>query len=96
MSKLRVLSPAEFDLAEAIDWYLERSVSAADRFLAEVNAAFSAIEQEPERFPQWDSSHRYRLLNRFPYYIAYRVEAEDVLIVAVRHTARESTDWPDR
>lgn len=96
MPKLRVLSVAELDLADAIDWYLERSVTAADRFLAEVNDALASIEKEPERFPQWDAVHRYRLLNRFPYYVAYRIETDSVVVVAVRHSARDSTDWPNR
>jgi plasmid stabilization system protein ParE len=64
---------------------------AAERLELEIDNAFQQINRQPNRFPLIDSQHRYLLLKNFPYYIAYRVVENDVLIVAVRHTARDNT-----
>jgi plasmid stabilization system protein ParE len=88
---LRVLSSAERDIADALNWYVDRSVVAADRLEREIDNAFLQIKNQPDRFPLIDSRHRYVLLKSFPYYVAYRLVDDDVLIVAVRHTARDNS-----
>jgi plasmid stabilization system protein ParE len=88
MASVRVLSTAERDIADALNWYLEKSAIAADRLEQEIDEAIAKIAREPERFPKIDSLHRYALLRRFPYYIAYRIDPCEVLIIAVRHAAR--------
>ena len=88
MNELLLLPRAEQDLEEAIDWYTARSTEAAERFADAVDGALIAIRTSPARFPKWDDRHRFYLLRRFPYYVAYRIQAEQILIVAVRHTSR--------
>jgi plasmid stabilization system protein ParE len=49
--------PVEFQLGAALDfesafeWYLERSVIAASRFISEVEVALVAIGENPQRSP---------------------------------------------
>ncbi len=90
MNHVRILSSAENDIAEALQWYLDQSVPAAERLEQEIDDAVSQIVREPERFPKLYTEHHYLLLKKFPYYIAYRNDSEGILIVAVRHTARDS------
>lgn len=93
---IRFLRLAESDITEAIDWYLERSRTAAERFADDVDAAVGKISANPERFPFWDDRHQFLLLRRFAYYVAYRIETDHVLIVAVRHTSLDAEDWTMR
>lgn len=83
MSKIRLLSSAERDVADALNWYLDRSVLAAERLEEEIDSVIAAIAHDPERFPRMDSDHRYALLKRFPFYVAYRIEQDEILILAV-------------
>jgi hypothetical protein len=47
MKKLDILLSARLEYEEAVDWYLERSVFAADRFRAEVEQAIEAVHKIP-------------------------------------------------
>ena len=68
-----VIHPAAQDEYEKVaDWYAERSVVAAERFASEVEVAIEAIRKHPDSYAHLDQTHRFYLLNRFPYYIAYR------------------------
>ena len=91
MINVRLLSSAEQDIADALKWYLDKSVNAAERLEQEIDAAIKVISQQPTRFPRIDAIHHYVLLKRFPYYIAYRIDSDEILIVAVRHVAREAS-----
>jgi plasmid stabilization system protein ParE len=51
MVDVLVCSAAEDDYAEALSWYAERSVQAAERIGAEFDRVLKAITDAPERFP---------------------------------------------
>jgi len=96
MAKYRFLPIALNDLEEAIEWYAARSATTAARFATEVERILANIESSPHRFPMWDDRHRYALLNRFPYFIAFRPVGDSPLIVAVRHTSRDAISFESR
>ena len=91
--RIRFLRLAEQDITTAIDWYRERSPIAAERFANDIDAAVGKIAADPERFPRWDDRHKFLLLRRFPYYVAFRVETDHALIVAVRHASLGTEEW---
>jgi plasmid stabilization system protein ParE len=96
MSDLDFLTVARTEYAAAADWYAQQSVRAADRFATEVELAIEAIQRNPMRYARWDERYRYYLLRKFPYYVAYRIESDRIVVVAVFHTARDSAIWTDR
>lgn len=96
MADYRFLPIALEELDHALNWYKARSPAAARRFAEHVESALSAIEKSPHRFAKWDDVHRYVWLNRFPYFIAYRVVGETPLIVAIRHTSQGDTSLANR
>lgn len=96
MKKLDILLSARLEYAEAVDWYLERSVSAAERFRAEVERAIEAVHEHPGQYPRWDDTYRYYLLKKFRYFVAYRQTEDSVVIVAIRHAARDQGAWKGR
>lgn len=96
MAEVVISSPAEREYAEALTWYSQRSIRAAERFDAEFDRAIAAIAAEPDRFPRCDERHRYFLMHRFPYQIIYRRQGEGVTVMAVAHTSRQPMYWADR
>jgi plasmid stabilization system protein ParE len=96
MNNLEILPVAQIEYDNAFDWYLEKSVRAASRFVAAVESDIEQIHRHPERFARWDETYRYCQLERFPYFVAYRQYADRVVIVAIRHAARDQDAWKGR
>jgi plasmid stabilization system protein ParE len=96
MIDFRFHPTASLEYEKAIDWYLEKSAHVASRFVAEVETAIELIRKYPERYPRWDDQYRFYLLDRVPYYVAYRHTSELVVIVAIRHAAQDQDAWKGR
>jgi plasmid stabilization system protein ParE len=96
MAKVSFLPAAEQDYQEALDWYQTRSVRAAAGFEAAMEVALQRIADAPESPPLCDDRHRFYVLRRYPYSVIYRVESEDVLVVAVAHARRSPAFWQSR
>lgn len=96
MSKLYVSSPAEEDFAQSLQWYTERSVTAATDFEAEFDDALSEIAQAPQKYSKLDEQHYVFHLRRFPFQVIYRLTGEDIEVIAVAHASRSVDFWRDR
>jgi plasmid stabilization system protein ParE len=96
MSRLIFCSAAEADYTESLCWYAERSIDAANEFDAELKRSVDEIASTPKRFPRCDDRHRFFLMRRFPFQIIYRVQRDDIVIVAVAHTSRSPDYWANR
>ncbi len=65
--------PVEFhpeavaEASAAVRWYKERSDSAADAFLAELDRGIEKIVQAPRMWPEYAKGTRRFLLRRFPF-----------------------------
>jgi plasmid stabilization system protein ParE len=82
------------DLAAGFGYYEGQSDGLGEKFLAEINSAFDAIERYPEMFAQVHGEVRRAVVSRFPYAVFYRVESNRVVILTVLHTARDPRIWP--
>jgi plasmid stabilization system protein ParE len=92
-----VIHPAaQAEYEKAADWYAERSAVAAERFVSEVEVAIEAIRKHPDGYAHLDETHRFYLLSRFPYYVAYRQKPGLLEIVAIRHGAQDQDAWTSR
>ena len=88
---------AHEEVREATEWYRERSLQVATRFVAQVERAVERIAADPESYPLMTDSHRYVPVSGFPYILAFDCPAiGTVRIVAVAHTSRRSHYWEDR
>jgi plasmid stabilization system protein ParE len=90
------LPGADADYQEAFDWYFKRSPRAADGFEAAVEQALREIVEAPTRWPLLDERHRFHLLKTYPYYLVYRIDEEQVVVVAVAHGRRHPEYWKGR
>jgi plasmid stabilization system protein ParE len=70
--KVKFHEAASLELEAAFDWYLDRSESAAARFLANLNNAVAKIAVAPHRWPEGNHGTRKFPLRRFPFAVAYR------------------------
>jgi toxin ParE1/3/4 len=96
MNAVRFHPEAEEELAEAREWYEERSEIAAQAFALEIDRAVGRIVEAPLRYPNgWRGEHRF-VLNRFPFTILYRVRVDHVFITAVAHQSRRPGYWRHR
>ena len=80
--RVSLLPVAEEEIAEAFDWYFERSPFAADAFRAEVISAVDSLAEDPLMWPADSEAVRYYILRRFPYTIHYEVTGTEVIVLA--------------
>jgi len=87
---------ARDEVEEAQAWYEERSPLAAAGFLHELSVAVRRISVGPNRYPVSLHATRRILLERFPFSIHYRVNENDIVVVAVAHQKRRPGYWAGR
>jgi len=80
----------------ARQWYLARSPSAADSFLAELDRGVESVVLAPERWPLFVHGARRYLFQRFPFQLIYRVKGDRIEILAVAHGRRRPGYWKIR
>jgi len=95
-----VRAEAGDDVAEAADWYDEKSPGLGEEFVEEVLKVFDALTANPllnsRRHPRKDV--RWRYPERFPYRVIYQVRQRDqiVIVAAVLHAAKHDREWRRR
>lgn len=96
MKSVSVHPAAASELEAATAWYLERSLSAAEGFVLEVEHALTRIAEAPERYPLTRFGRRRFVLLAYPFDLVYRIHAANIEIVAVAHHARRPAYWRGR
>lgn len=77
-------------------WYDERSHAAAEGFADELEIAFNAIVEAPDRWPLYIEGTRRYLLRRYPFVVVYRRVDKVIQIIAVAHGRRKPGYWISR
>jgi addiction module RelE/StbE family toxin len=91
--KLRYTPRARSDLAEIHDYIAQDNPQAARRVIQIIRKAAEALAQNPLVGKAGRvAGTRELAVSRFPFMLAYRVDAEEVQILSVIHTARM---WPE-
>lgn len=93
---VRILDDAIAEARAAFLWYRERSTAAAKRFRDELDRAIEAIGSSPETWPAYREGTRRYLFRRFPFFVVYRVEGEEIHVLAIAHAHRRPGYWKDR
>jgi len=94
--KVRLLSPACFELDEAIRYYDHQMPGLGFRFFQEVEAAIDRIDRMPEAWAKIGERTRRCLLKGFPYALHYVSEPDEVVITAVAHLHRDPEHYRKR
>jgi len=91
-----ILSFAEEEFAEAVDYYNEQCLGLGYEFAAEVRRAFERIKVFPAAWPLFSRSTHRCLLNRFPYGVLYRVDRNAIRVGAIMHLNLDPKNWYQR
>jgi len=86
---LAFLPEVEDDIAAGYAWYEEKSRGLGEEFLRTFYSCAGQIKRNPLFYLKRDPGFRRCLLRRFPYAIYFTVEADQVLICGVFHSARD-------
>lgn len=91
--KLRYTPRARLDLAEIHDYIAQENPQAARRVVSIIRKAAEALPQNPLVGREGRiAGTRELTVGRFPFFLAYRVEVDEVHVLSVIHTARM---WPE-
>jgi plasmid stabilization system protein ParE len=97
MSRPLIVNPeAEQDLADAKAWYDGQRDGLGDEFLECVGEALDRIRAVPEAHAKVFQELRRRLVRRFPYAVFYRIDDDQVTVVAIYHCRRDPRGWQGR
>jgi plasmid stabilization system protein ParE len=94
--KLIVLSCAEQELADAVDYYNRECPGLGFEFAAEIQRGFRRIQEHPDAWPSFSSRSRRYLADRFPYGILYQARADAIVIGGIMHLRQNPSTWKQR
>lgn len=94
--KVRLLYPAQYELAEAISYYNKERAGLGNEFREEAWLAVHRIREFPSAWSPMGGSIRRCQLRRFPYGLIYEPFASEVVIIAVAHLHRRPMYWRSR
>lgn len=91
--KLRYTPRAKLDLAEIYDYIAQENPQAAKHVIQLIRKTAETLTQNPQiGRPGRITGTRELTVGRFPFMLAYRIEPEEIQVLAVTHTARL---WPE-
>ncbi|MEW6352039.1 MAG: type II toxin-antitoxin system RelE/ParE family toxin [Thermodesulfobacteriota bacterium] len=96
MTRVSFLDPAEQEMLEAADHYDRQTPGLGDEFLGELQRAVDHIVENPLLGPVLRKGVRRRIMRRFPYAVLYRLDPEEIVIIAVMHLRRQPEYWLNR
>ena len=88
MKRIRFLSPAEIEMFDAAAYYEARVPKLGNDFISIIEIAVLDLSDDPEKWPIIDKGIRRRILPRFPYSILYKIDSDEIIIVAIMHQKR--------
>ncbi len=74
-------SSAQQDYEESVNWYMQRSIGAAEKFVAEVNTVLQLICSNPRRWRNKYKNFHEITLKKYPFTIIYTIEDDKELVI---------------
>ena len=94
---IQIVSVAEIEITEAIDYYESCSAGLGSDFLNELEDSLDRIARHPLAWHQITQNTRRCLLRRFPYALLYcRISPDSILVTALMALKMDPTRWQDR
>jgi plasmid stabilization system protein ParE len=94
--KIKLLSVAEQEFVEAVDYYNDQCQGLGYEFAAEINSTMERIVSFPQAWTQISSRTRRCLTNKFPFGVIYQVRNDTILIIGIMHMKRDPIRWQKR
>jgi plasmid stabilization system protein ParE len=96
MPEIAFHTDAAEEMRAAAAYYEAQERGLGDQFLDEVEEGLQRIQQFPRLWPVYDGEYRRYLLRRFPFGLIYRIDPEQIFIMAVAHLHRRPGYWKSR
>jgi len=93
---IRLLPEAKDEFDAAADWYEQKQPGLGVDFIAKVRDVLNRIAVNPRLHAAVYVDVRKAVVRRFPYVVVYRVDAAEVIVIAVFHTSRDPAVWQAR
>jgi toxin ParE1/3/4 len=93
---VRFISPANFELDDAIRYYDYQFPGLGYRFFQEISAAIERIKFMPEAWTRIGKRTRRCMLKGFPYALLFVIGEKEILITAVAHLHRNPEHYNER
>jgi toxin ParE1/3/4 len=87
---------AEVELLDARLWYDGRREGLGAELLECVQEVFDRLQRTPELFPRVFEDLRLARVRRFPYVVVYRIDDDQLTVVAFYHSRRDPRGWQSR
>jgi toxin ParE1/3/4 len=96
MKRVAFLPEAEQEMLEATEYYESQAPGLGGDYLAEVERAIGSLSSTPDTWPVIEGDLRRRLIRRFPVGILYKIDPEEIVIVALSHLRKNPAYWRQR
>lgn len=96
MNRIRFHELATRELLETRDYYDEMVYSLGEKYVIEVERCLNIIKTNPLAYPVLKQNVRKAVVIKFPYSILYRIEKDNIYILAVMHQKRKPKYWVER
>ncbi len=96
ISVLEFLPEATCEVEEATRYYEDRVVGLGVRFRSEVESVCATVLRQPLLWSERPGGYRRVNLPGFPFYVAYFIRGERILVAAVGHASRHPDYWKPR
>lgn len=94
--QLWIKPSAQADIEDAYMWYEANRENLGSEFLLSLDAAFQAIQSNPEFAGFTFDIIRSAALSRFPFSVYYLVESHQIVVIGVLHHSRNPNELGDR
>jgi toxin ParE1/3/4 len=94
--RVRFEEGVESDLVEASFWYERQRIGLGDRFLSVVFDTLDRIAEMPQAYPRAHGETRRVRVPSFPYSVYFRIDGDDVAVLAVMHNSRHPRHWQSK
>lgn len=84
------------DIHIAYKWYNSQLQGLGDRLLDELEDGYTAIQNFPDTWANFQHGFKRFILNKFPFSIVYKVSNKKIYVVVVMHNSRKPEYWKDR
>ncbi len=96
MKPIIFLPEAEEEMVEAARFYETQTSGLGADFLLEIRRVTEGISKNPRAGRILRGKVRRRLVRRFPYGLLYRIDPDEIVVMAVMHLRRSPGYWRGR
>jgi len=96
VNRIRFHELARRELLEARDYYDDLVYRLGEKFIIEIERCLNIIKTNPLAYPVVKQNVRKAVVIKFPFSILYRLESDNIYVLAVMHQKRQPKYWVER